>query len=99
MFVKNLVKVGLSDGEGGGVCPIGFLLGRGDFAMNVIAKKYCVSQQVLNLFQDLFVSCLKIFVGVGTQDKPLVRTNNSSQLICDQKSCVLCFCCIGRCML
>ena len=80
MFVKNLVKVGLSDGEGGGGCPIGFLLGRGDFAMNVIAKKYCVSQQVLNLFQDLFVSCLKIFVGVGTQDKPLVRTNNSSSV-------------------
>ena len=67
--------------------------------MNVIAKKYCISQQVLNLFQDLFVSCLKIFVGVGTQDKPLVRTNNSSSVNMRSESCVLCFSCIGRCML
>ena len=27
-------------------------------------KKYCVSMRVLNLFQDLFVSCLKVLVGV-----------------------------------
>ena len=29
------------------------------------------------LFQDLFVSCLKVLVGVETKDKPLVRTENS----------------------
>ena len=49
--------------------------------MNVIAKeKYCVSMRVLNLFQDLFVPCLKVFVGMGTKDKPLVRTDNSSSV-------------------
>ena len=47
--------------------------------MKTIAKKkYCVSMRVLNLFQYIFVSCLKVFVGVGTKDKPLVRTDNSS---------------------
>ena len=43
-----------------------------------LRKKYCVSMRVLNLFQDLFLSCLKVFVGVGTKDKPLVRSDNSS---------------------
>ena len=38
----------------------------------LLRKKYCFSMQVLNLFQDLFVSCLKVFAGVGTKDKPLV---------------------------
>ena len=42
----------------------------------LLRKKYCVSMRVLNLFQDLFVSCLKVFVGLGTKDKPLVRTDN-----------------------
>ena len=48
--------------------------------MNVIAKKYCVSMQVLNLFQDLFVSSLKVFVGMGRKDKSLVKTDNSSSV-------------------
>ena len=50
--------------------------------MNVIAKKKknCVSMRVLNLFQDLFVPCLKVFVRMGTKDKPLVRTDNSSSV-------------------
>ena len=54
-----------------------FVLERGDFVVNVIAKKkYCVSMRVLNLFQDLFVPCLNVFVGMRTKDKPLVRTDN-----------------------
>ena len=43
-------------------------------------KKYCSSVRVLKLFQDLFVSCLKLLVGVGTKEKPLVRTENSSSV-------------------
>ena len=35
---------------------------------------------VLNLFQDSFVSCLKVLVGVGKQVKPLVRSANSSSV-------------------
>ena len=35
---------------------------------------------VLNLFQDSFVSCLKVLVGVGTKVKPLVRSANSSSV-------------------
>ena len=72
--VKNLVKVGLS--EIGGV-QLDFLLKWGVLSWMLLRKKYCVSMQVLNLFQDLFVSCLKILVGVGTEDKALVRTDNS----------------------
>ena len=48
--------------------------------MNIIAKKYCVSMQVLNLFQYVFVSSLKVFVGVGRKDKSLVRTDTSSSV-------------------
>ena len=48
--------------------------------MNVIANKYCVSIRVLNLFQDLFVSYLKVLVGVGTKNNSLVRTENSSSV-------------------
>ena len=36
--------------------------------------------RVLNLSQDLFVSCLKVLVGVGTKDKHLVRTEISSSV-------------------
>ena len=58
--------------------------------MNVVAKKYCVSMRVLNLFQDLFVSCLKLLVGVGTKDKPLVRTENSSSVnVWSEKLCIM----------
>ena len=48
--------------------------------MNPVAKKVCVSVCVLNLFQHLFVSFLKVLVGVGRKDKPLVRTENSSSV-------------------
>ena len=35
---------------------------------------------VLNLPKDISISCLKILVEVGTKDKPLVRTENSSSV-------------------
>ena len=44
----------------------------------LLQQKCCVSMRVLNLLQDLFVFCLKVLVGVGTENKPLVRTDNSS---------------------
>ena len=56
----------------------------------LLRKKYCVSMRVLNLFQDLFVSCLKIFVGVGTKDLPLVRTDNLSLVnMRSEKLCIM----------
>ena len=52
MRVKKLVTVGLSEGR----CPTGLPFKMGDgLIMNVIAKKYCVSLQVFNLLQYLFV--------------------------------------------
>ena len=58
--------------------------------MNVIAKQYCVSMQVLNLFQDLFVSSLKVFVGMGRKDKSLVKTDNSSSVnMWSEKLCIM----------
>ena len=56
----------------------------------LLRKKYCVSMRVLNLFQDLFVSCLKVFVGVGTKNKTLVRTDNSSSVnMQSEKVCIM----------
>ena len=49
--------------------------------MSVVAKNYCVSMCVLNLCQDLFASCLKVFVGMGTKDNSLIRTEDSSSLV------------------
>lgn len=49
--------------------------------MSVAAKNYCVSMCVLNLCEDLFASCLKVFVGMGTKDNSLIRTENSSSLV------------------
>ena len=43
-------------------------------------KKHCVSMCVLNLFQDLFVSCLKVLVRVGTKYKSLLKTDKSSSV-------------------
>ena len=60
MRIKKFVKVGLS--EGGGI-PLDFLLKGGIFSSLLLRKKYCVSMQVLNLFQDLFVSALNVLVG------------------------------------
>ena len=56
----------------------------------LLRKKYYVSVQVLNLFQDLFVSCLKVFVGVRTKDKLSVRTDNSSSVnMWSQSFCIM----------
>ena len=79
MHVKRLVKVWVVKGRGG---PTGLPLNGvgGGVIMNVIAKKYCVSMQVLNLFQDLFVSCLKVLVRVGTKGKPLMRNEYASSV-------------------
>ena len=46
----------------------------------LLRKKYCFSMRVLNLFQDLLISCLKILVGLETKDKSLLRTKNSSSV-------------------
>ena len=46
----------------------------------LLRKIYSVSMRVLNLFQDLFVSCLKVLVGVGTKGKSLVSTENGSSV-------------------
>ena len=64
----------------------------------LLQKKYCVSIRVLNLFQDLFVSCLKVLVRVRAKDKPLVKTENPCQLMCDRRGCVSCFFCTGKYM-
>ena len=51
---------------------------------------------VLNLFQDSFVSCLKVLVGVGTKDKPLVRAANSSSVkVGSERLCVMFFVVLG----
>ena len=46
----------------------------------LLRKKYCVRIRVLSLFQHLLVSFLKVLAGVGTNNKPLVRTENSSSV-------------------
>ena len=66
MCVKKLIKVGLS--EGGGV-QLNFPLKGGGLSRMLLRKKYCVSLRVLNLFQDLFVSYLKVLVGGEKQRK------------------------------
>ena len=74
--VKKLIKVGLS--EGGGVQRDFPLKEGGALIINVITKKkHCVGMCVLNVFQDLFVSCLKVLVSVGTKYKSLLRTDKS----------------------
>ena len=78
MDMKKLIKVGWS--EGGGV-QLDFLLKRGRAYLECYyKKKYCVSMHALNLFRDLFVSCLQLLVAVGTKDKTLMRTENSSSV-------------------
>ena len=45
---------------------------------------------VLNLLEDLFVSCLKVLAGVGANEKPLVRTDNSSSVnIWSERLCIM----------
>ena len=46
----------------------------------LLRKKYCVSMRVLNSPQHLYVFCLKVLVEVGTNDKPLLRTEDSSSV-------------------
>ena len=45
--------------------------------------------RVLNLSQHLIVSFLKVLVIVGTKDKPLVRTKDSSSVNVDQRLCIM----------
>ena len=46
--------------------------------------------RVLNLLEDLFVSCLKVLAGVGANEKPLVRTDNSSSVnIWSERLCIM----------
>ena len=62
--VKKLIKVGLS--VGGGV-QLDFLLNRGVcLSWVLLRKKYCVRMRVLNVPQHLYISCLKVLVGVET---------------------------------
>ena len=42
----------------------------------LLRKKHCFNKHALNLFKDLFMSCLKVLVGLGTKDKLLVRNEN-----------------------
>ena len=46
----------------------------------LLQKKYCVSMRVLCWSQDLFLSCLKVLIGLETKGKSLVRTENSSSV-------------------
>ena len=45
--------------------------------------------RVLNLSQHLIVSFLKVLVVVGTKDKPLVRTKDTSSVNVDQRLCIM----------
>ena len=76
--VKKLIKVGLSEGED---VRLDFTLKGGEGAYHDCYCEKSVTMHVLNLLQDLFVSCLKVFVGVGKKYKPLVRTENSYSVI------------------
>ena len=66
--VKKLIKMGLSEGRG---VQLNFPLKRGGLSRMLLRKKYCVSMRILNLFQDLFVSYLKVLVGVKNKGKAL----------------------------
>ena len=76
-FVKKSTQVDLSEGT---CVQLNLLLKNGGLSWILLRKKYCVTMRVLNLSQDLFVSCLKVLVGVGTKDKHLVRTEISSSV-------------------
>ena len=78
MRIKKLVKVGLSEG-GGAQLNVLLKEGRG-FCHECCCQKNVVSMRVLNLFEDLFVSCLNVLLRMGTKDSPLVRTDNSSSV-------------------
>ena len=58
----------------------------------LLRKKYSVSMRVLNLLQDFFVSCLNVLVVLGTKDKRLVRTENSSSVNAwSERLCIIFF--------
>ena len=75
--MKKLIKVGLSQGED---IQLDFSFKWGGLSSMLLRKKYCVSMRASNLFQDLFVSCLKVSVRVGTKDKSWKRTDNASSV-------------------
>ena len=48
--------------------------------------------RVLKLFEDLFISCLEVLVGLGTKEKLLVRTENSSSVnVWLERLCIMFF--------
>ena len=49
--------------------------------LNSVAKKVLFQHMhVLSLLRDFFISYLGVLVGLGTKNKPLVRTDNSSSV-------------------
>ena len=83
MHVKKSSKVGLSEGGG-----IQFDLLLKGVAYHVLQKK-TFSMRVLSLLQDLFISCLKVLVGLRTRDKPLLRTENSFLVVWSERLCTM----------
>ena len=66
-----------------------FLLKEGDVSWMLLRKKYA-----LNLLLDLFISCLKVLVRVGTKNKPLRRTENSSSVnVWSERLCIMVLLC------
>ena len=61
-------------------CLVIFSFKKGWVFTNSLAKKECFNVCVLKLPKDLFFSCFKVLVGIGTKDKPFVRTDNSSSI-------------------
>ena len=48
--------------------------------------------RVLKLFEDLFISCLEVLVRLGTKEKLLVRTENSSSVnVWLERLCIMFF--------
>ena len=74
MRVKKLIKVWLLYGTG---IQLGFLLKGVYFFYMLLRERYCFNVHILNLLQDLFISCMRALAGLRTKDKPLVRSENS----------------------
>ena len=54
-----------------------FQIGWIQVALQVICR-CCFNMRVFNILPDLFISCLKVLMGVGKKSKSSVRTENSS---------------------
>ena len=55
----------------------------------MLLQKKTFSMRVLSLLQDLFISCLKVLVGLRTRDKPLLRTENSFLVVWSERLCTM----------